>query len=319
MQLMKSMVLPAALVAAAAAPGAAFAPGATLPAHTTHAARAAASARPGAVALRATDGASEMRRHFLKLGGAAALGGMVNVAPASAKKARGGGPPQLLDDDGNPETPEERKARYKAARQASDDARKAAEEKAKAYEAENGVATTEMGSNLRGDYYYPTARKRYLPRVRKAYEELVKVESEPDDWEKLGKFAKGPGDAASALKLYVSALGGGGLSISGNFMSNMKSAADTYEDKFKTFQSAIESKNSDKASAALEDMKGALLAYREAGKPVGLTGDDWGVGAVPNCKRGTKGTGKLSECAVGASFGNNNPNLYSRNLDSMEK
>ncbi len=33
----------------------------------------------------------------------------------------------------------------------------------------------EMGSNLRGDYYFPTARKRYLPRIRKADEALDEV------------------------------------------------------------------------------------------------------------------------------------------------
>ena len=240
----RDLALPAAIIAAAAAPSAAFSPSVANPAHSVRAAMASNS-RPGTVALRASEGdaAESSRRHFLQIGAAAALGGMVNVAPASAKKARGGGPPQLLDDDGNPETPEERKARYKAARAATDEARKAAEEKAKAYEAENGVATTEMGSNLRGDYYYPTARKRYLPRVRKAYEELVKVQAKPDDWDTLGKFAKGPGDAASALKLYVSALGGGGLSISGNFMSSMKTAADAYEDKFKTLQQVVEGKS----------------------------------------------------------------------------
>ena len=37
----------------------------------------------------------------------------------------------------------------------------------------------EMGSNLRGDYYYPTARKRYLPRIRKADEALDVVRTAP--------------------------------------------------------------------------------------------------------------------------------------------
>jgi hypothetical protein len=36
-----------------------------------------------------------------------------------------------------------------------------------------------------------------------------------------------------------------------------------------------------------------------------------------SCANRGKGTGKMSECAVGASFGNNNPNLYNRNLDSI--
>jgi len=149
-------------------------------------------------------------------------------------------------------------------RKTADDARKAADAKAKTYEAENGVAKSEIGSTLRGDYYYPTARKRYLPRVRKAYEELEKVEGAPGagDWGKLEIFAKGPGDAGSALKLYVSALGGGGLSISGNFMSNMKGAAESYDSKFKTFQVALKSKDATKTSSALGDMKTALVAYR---------------------------------------------------------
>lgn len=225
------------------------------------------------------------RRDFVQLGAFAVLIGAVNVAPASAKRARA--PPALQDPDGNPETLEERKARVKAERQAADEARKAADAKAKEYEAENGVAQTEMGSNLRGDYYYPTARKRYLPRVRKAYEELVKVEDAPNsgEWDKLELYAKGPGDAGSALKLYASALAGGGLSISGNFINTMKGAADKYDETFKTFQAAIKAKDASKASASLGDLKASLLAYREAGKPVGLTGDDWGVGAVPNCQR----------------------------------
>jgi len=281
----RGLALPAVLVASVVSTGAAFT-SVTAPLPVLRARTVAAS--PAAGALRASAGGSGdgiKRRDLMQLGAFAVLSGAVNVAPASAKRARA--PPVLQDPDGNPETPEERKARVKAERQAADEARKAADAKAKEYEAENGVAQTEMGSNLRGDYYYPTARKRYLPRVRKAYEELVKVEDAPNsgEWAKLELYAKGPGDAGSALKLYASALAGGGLSISGNFINTMKVAADKYDETFKTFQAAIKAKDASKASASLGDLKASLLAYREAGKPVGLTGDDWGVGAVPNCQR----------------------------------
>eukprot|EP00961_Rhodomonas_salina_P207690 2803138-Rhodomonas_salina.1 len=51
-----------------------------------------------------------------------------------------------------------------------------------------------MGSNLRGDYYYPTARKRYLPRVKRAYDELVPIREElankSEDWDKIKTYAK---------------------------------------------------------------------------------------------------------------------------------
>lgn len=212
-------------------------------------------------------GEAVLRRHVLQVGAFAALSGGTCVQPAAAKKARGEVKQQLLDDNGNPETLEERKARIKEERKRIDEARKAAEEKAKSFEAENGVANVEMGSNLRGDYYFPTARKRYLPRVKRAYDELVKVEALVDEedstpWDRLESFAKGPGDAGSALKLYASALAGGGLSISGNFMSNMKTQAEGYDNAFKLFQTALKAKNADKASESLESMKSALLAYR---------------------------------------------------------
>ena len=273
-----------------------------------------------ATTLRMMSNKSEdlQRRQFLQVGVFAGISGAVSVAPAAAKRARSD-VKTFVDPDGNIETPEERKERIKKERAAVDEVRKAADSKAKEYEAVNGVAETEMGSNLRGDYYYPTARKRYLPRVRKAYEELVKVKEAPGlgKWEQLERFAKGPGDVGSALKLYASALAGGGLSISGNFIEKMKSAANDYDANAKNLIEAVKSKDADKTSSLLETMQTSLLAYREAGKPVGLTGDDWGVGAVPNCVRG-KGTGKMSECSVGASFGNNNPNLYSRNLNAID-
>ena len=262
--LVRDFTLSAAFISVVAMPAAAFAPCSRLPtlravrtAQCPLVVRADSSSDQDAVAARSA------RRHFLQLGALAVVSAGAYVEPASAKRANAP-VKQLLDDDGNPETPEERKARFKEARKKSDEARKAADEKAKQFEAENGVANVEMGSNLRGDYYFPTARKRYLPRVKRAYDELVKVEDAPDegDWGKLEAFAKGPGDVGSALKLYASALGGGGLSIGAKFMDKMKGHGETYDSTFKSLQAAIKAKDAAKASSTLGELKSALLAYR---------------------------------------------------------
>lgn len=181
----------------------------------------------------------------------------------------------------------------------------------------------EMGSNLRGDYYFPTARKRYLPRIRKADEALDEVianlNGPSPDFGKLAIFVKGPGDVASALKLYVSALTGGGLSISSKFMENMRAAAAEYDRAYPLLKAAGERKDATGASEAADALKASLQAYRTAGKPVGLTNDDWGVGEIPDCRNEPGGgAGKMSKCAVGSSFGNANPNLYMRNVKAVE-
>merc|ERR1719478_818080 len=103
--------------------------------------------RSSATVMRAGNGGgcgeAGLRRHVLQVGAFAALSGGTCVQPAAAKKARGELKQQLLDDNGNPETLEERKARIKEERKRTDGARKAAEEKAKSFEAENGVANVE--------------------------------------------------------------------------------------------------------------------------------------------------------------------------------
>jgi len=241
----------------------------------------------------------------------------LGASPAAAKKAR-----VELNASGQPESPEERKERIMKERKEYEERRKQIEEKEKELIAGKEVKEAEMGSNLRGDYYYPTARKRYLPRVKRAYDELVPIRAElaanSADWDKINVYAKGHGDVSSALKLYVSALGGGGLSISSTFMGDMKTHAEEFDNAYKEFVEGVKGKKVPKALSAAEGMESALLAWREAGKPVGLTNDDWGVGEIPDCKRGVPGagTGKMSQCATGSSFGNANPNLYNRNIKS---
>jgi len=251
------------------------------------------------------------RRLALTLSGIAALSW---ASPASAGRARGGALP-TDDDTKEGETREERKERKR--REREEYRAKAAEMEAKAKALSEGkeVKEAEMGSNLRGDYYYPTARKRYLPRIKLAYDTL---EQNGDDIKAL-IAAQDKVDVAGPMQLYVSALSGGGLSISASFMSSMKAAGSDYEVAYRELAQVLKKKNKKDLAKAVEKAKQSLLAYREAGKPVGLTGDDWGVGEIPDCKaEGGGGVGKMSKCAVGSSFGNANPNLYNRNIKNKE-
>lgn len=75
------------------------------------------------------------------------------------------------------------------------------------------------------------------------------------------------------------------------------------QNSFKSFEKAVKQSDKQTALKELEKMKTSVLAYREAGKPVGLTGADWGVGEIPDCKAEQGGSGKMSKCATGSSFG----------------
>ena len=134
---------------------------------------------------------------------------------------------------------------------------------------------------LKGSYYYPTAKKRYLPRIKKVSDAIVQV---PDaislaDWETVGVFAdKVADDAVLPLKLYVSSLDGQGLGMANSYAKDMKKDADTFEVKVKDLQKAIKKKDSEKAIIAVQGMSIALQDYREQGR---LTGPDGG-GDIPS-------------------------------------
>mmetsp|Transcript_12938 Transcript_12938/g.20323 ORF Transcript_12938/g.20323 Transcript_12938/m.20323 type:complete len:252 (+) Transcript_12938:3-758(+) len=237
--------------------------------------------------------------------------------PASAGKARKA---VAVVGEGE-ETAAERRARIVAERKEMEERRKEIEEKEAELMAGKEKVEAEMGSNLRGDYYYPTARKRYLPRVKRAYDELqpllASLQDGTADFAAVAGWIKGSGDVSGPMKLYVSALGGGGLSISSKFMGAMTEATGNYEESLKKLKEAAKKKKTEEALAAAQQCEEFLLAYRQAGKPAGLTGDDWGVGEIPDCSKGS-GTGKMSACAVGSSFSNANPNIYKRNIRASE-
>lgn len=166
---------------------------------------------------------------------------------------------------------------------------------------EPAAEEAEIESNLRGQYYYPTARKRYLPRVKKAWEALDEAERLASDgqWKELADISTTDvADALLPMRLYASSLAGGGLSISAKFIERMNLQADAYEQCLKKLSKAVKRKETAVAVGSIRDMREAIGKYREIGR---LQADDFGIGEIP------------LESRVGSGFGNNNSALYRRN------
>lgn len=117
-------------------------------------------------------------------------------------------------------------------------------------------------------YYYPTAKKRYLPRIQKASAEIVKVPEAiaANDWEAVAEFAKTAENAVLPLQLYQSSLDGQGLSMSNSYAKVMKEDALQYEKAFKLFAKAIKRNDSETALQAILDMGIAIADYRQQGR-----------------------------------------------------
>lgn len=135
--------------------------------------------------------------------------------------------------------------------------------------------------NLRSNYYYPTNKKRYLPRIKKC-NDAIPLAAEAigtAEWETAEQFVdKIADDTILPLKLYTSSLTGGGTNVKVSFTKDMTKAADDFEKAQKTLSKAIKKRDQTASSRALEDLSTALQAYREAGR---LTGPDAG-GDIPS-------------------------------------
>jgi len=147
------------------------------------------------------------------------------------------------------------------------------------------VATVKAESNfepnLRSNYYYPTNKKRYLPRIKKCNDAIPDAASMigEEDWDAASNFAnKVAEDTILPMKLYTSSLLGGGTNVKVSFAKEMTKAASDFEKAQKALTKAISKKDQQKSSAALEDLSSALLAYRTAGR---LLGPDGG-GDIPS-------------------------------------
>lgn len=135
--------------------------------------------------------------------------------------------------------------------------------------------------NLRSNYYYPTNKKRYLPRIKKCNDAIPEAAAMigSNDWEGVEIFASQIAeDTILPMKLYTSSLLGGGTNVKVAFAKDMNNAAADFEKAQKALVKAIAKKDQQKSSKALEELSSALLAYRTAGK---LLGPDGG-GDIPS-------------------------------------
>jgi len=135
--------------------------------------------------------------------------------------------------------------------------------------------------NLRANYYYPTNKKRYLPRIKKCNDAIPDAAAMigGGNWEGAEEFAtKIADDTILPLKLYTSSLNGGGTNVKVSFLGDMTLASKDFEKAQKKLVKAIAKRDTSASSTALEDLSVALLNYRTAGK---LLGPDGG-GDIPS-------------------------------------
>ena len=142
-------------------------------------------------------------------------------------------------------------------------------------------AESSIEPNLRSNYYYPTNKKRYLPRIKKC-NDAIPLAAESignNDWEAVDEFVnKIADDTILPMKLYTSSLTGGGTNVKVSFTKDMMKDAEDFEKGQKALVKAVKKKDQQGASTALEGMATALLAYRTSGR---LLGPDGG-GDIPS-------------------------------------
>jgi len=135
--------------------------------------------------------------------------------------------------------------------------------------------------NLRSNYYYPTNKKRYLPRIKKCNDAIPDVANliGSENWEAVEQFASDiADDTILPLKLYTSSLNGGGTNVKVSFTKDMMDSANQFEKAQKALVKAVKKKDQTASSKALESMASSLLAYRTSGR---LLGPDGG-GDIPS-------------------------------------
>jgi hypothetical protein len=135
--------------------------------------------------------------------------------------------------------------------------------------------------NLRSNYYYPTNKKRYLPRIKKCNDALSSVADSigAEDWVAVQSFASTTADdTILPLKLYTSSLTGGGTNVKVTYTKTMFADADRFEKGQQLLLKAVAKRDQNLASTALETMAVALQEYRVTAN---LTGPDGG-GDIPS-------------------------------------
>jgi hypothetical protein len=133
-------------------------------------------------------------------------------------------------------------------------------------------------------YYYPTAKKRYLPRILKVSNSIGDAAQsiQQDEWDKLEDFFKLADNAVLPMKLYVSSLDGQGLGMSNSYAQKMKQESGVYEKQVLILKQALAQQNKEVALQAVENMGVAITQYRQVGR---LTDDDGNIPSVDEMRR----------------------------------
>lgn len=229
-----------------------------------------------------------------------------SVRPAYALKPGKPSKEKLLRDIREEKTPEEiEEEKIRVAEEKKIRLAKQRELQLDAENRKNGLVEDpkkdDIEATLRGQYYYPTARKRYLARLKLAWEVLPDVQTAAinKEWPIVSQFSMHElSDAVLPMKLYASSLAGGGLSINAKFIQNMNSQTDAYDGALKRLTKAVKRKDSADAVDILTTMKDAISKYRQLGR---LEAADFGIGEIP------------TDARVGSGFANNNSALYRKN------
>jgi hypothetical protein len=135
--------------------------------------------------------------------------------------------------------------------------------------------------NLRSNYYYPTNKKRYLPRIKKCSDAIPEAAAAIGnaDWAAVSDFCnKIADDTVLPMRLYTSSLSGGGTNVKVSFATDMNKCADDFAKSQTKLVAALKRQDQTASSAALEGMAVALQRYRTVGR---LLGPDGG-GDIPS-------------------------------------
>ena len=146
-----------------------------------------------------------------------------------------------------------------------------------------GSGQVEIDPSLRASYYYPAAKKRYLPRIQKVSTEIGACTDALliEDWDRVQEFAKTAENAILPLQLYASSLDGQGLSMASGFAKQMRDDALEYEKAYKSFDKALKRRDSPSALQAVSDMGVLVADYRNAGR---LKDDDGNIPSIDEMK-----------------------------------
>jgi hypothetical protein len=153
-----------------------------------------------------------------------------------------------------------------------------------------GTRTTkeasDMAPNLRSNYYYPTNKKRYLPRIVKCSDQIPLVAAligNNDDWEAVSCFATTVADdTILPLRLYSSSLQGGGTNVKVSYVQVLNNCANDFERNQKRLVKAASVKDQIASAEALQGMSDALTTYRAR---AGLEGEIMELPSVDEIRR----------------------------------